>query len=547
MKHFLLHLRESMDRFWDAPSISDYNGDTYTFSGLAGKMAMLHIVFERMGIADTDKVAICAKNSANWAIAFMATVSYGAVAVPLLADFNPESVNRLVAHSEASILFTDPERWVKYDICKMPAVKCVISTKDFSPLYVSDRRTQAVFADSEKDFSEKYPSGVGKDSLKFAASDLDKLTIINYTSGTTSEPKGVMLTARSLTSNIEFGMRRIPVSVGNNVLSMLPMAHMYGLAFEFMYPLCSGCHIYFLGSTPAPRVLLQAFAKVRPYMMITVPLVMEKIFAKSVLPALDKPAVRFLRRLPGFRGMILSKARRSLLSAFGGRIRHIIIGGAAINPDVERWMKKLRLPYTVGYGMTECGPLIGYEDWHAFKMQSCGKIVDRMEIRVDSEDPCNVAGELQVKGDNVMLGYYKNAEATAASFTDDGWMRTGDLGVVDKDGNIFIRGRSKNMILGANGQNIYPEEIESLLNSQPYIVESVVVERDKKIVAIVFPDMDRISQEQLDELGINKMLEQTRVNMNLLLPGYSKIAKIEMLMQGFEKTPKMSIKRFLYK
>lgn len=547
MKHFLLHLRESMDRFWDAPSISDYNGDTYTFSGLAGKMAMLHIVFERMGIADTDKVAICAKNSANWAIAFMATVSYGAVAVPLLADFNPESVNRLVAHSEASILFTDPERWVKYDICKMPAVKCVISTKDFSPLYVSDRRTQAVFADSEKDFSEKYPSGVGKDSLKFAASDLDKLTIINYTSGTTSEPKGVMLTARSLTSNIEFGMRRIPVSAGNNVLSMLPMAHMYGLAFEFMYPLCSGCHIYFLGSTPAPRVLLQAFAKVRPYMMITVPLVIEKIFAKSVLPALDKPVVRFLRRLPGFRGMILSKARRSLLSAFGGRIRHIIIGGAAINPDVERWMKKLRLPYTVGYGMTECGPLIGYEDWHAFKMQSCGKIVDRMEIRVDSEDPCNVAGELQVKGDNVMLGYYKNAEATAASFTVDGWMRTGDLGVVDKDGNIFIRGRSKNMILGANGQNIYPEEIESLLNSQPYIVESVVVERDKKIVAIVFPDMDRISQEQLDELGINKMLEQTRVNMNLLLPGYSKIAKIEMLMQGFEKTPKMSIKRFLYK
>lgn len=546
MKHFLLHLQDSMERFWDAPSVSDYNGKTYTFADLAGRMALLHIVFGHLQLKDSDKVAICAKNSAHWAMAFMATVSYGAIVVPLLADFNPDSVNNLVSHSGSTVLFTDPERWAKYDVNKMSGMRCVISTSDFSLLYAADSQVEDIFARLDAEFRERYPDGVARGDLSFKVSDLDKLTIVNYTSGTTSAPKGVMLTARNLTSNIEFGMRRIPTSAGNNVLSMLPMAHMYGLAFEFMYPLCSGCHIYFLGSTPAPRVLLQAFAKVRPYMIITVPLVIEKIFTNTVLPAMEKPAVRFLRRLPGFRNMIFSKARNNILSAFGGRIRHIIIGGAAINPEIEKWMKRLRLPYTVGYGMTECAPLIGYEDWHHFRLQSCGKIVDGMEIRVDSEDPEKVPGELQVRGDNVMSGYYENEEATKAAFTPDGWMRTGDLGIIDSDGNIFIRGRSKNMILGANGQNIYPEEIESLLNNQPYIVESVVVERDKKIVAIVFPDMDRISQEQLDELGINRMLEQTRVNMNLLLPGYSRIAKIEMLRQGFEKTPKMSIKRFLY-
>lgn len=510
-------------------------------------IARMHLVYQSIGLGDEDKVAICAKNSARWAIAFMSVASYGAVTVPLLADFSPESVNRLVAHSESTVLFTDPERWVKYDVSKMGALRCVISTKDFSLLYAADEGVRNVFESLDRIFSEKYPNGVGKNDVKFNISDLDKLTLINYTSGTTSDPKGVMLTARNLTSNIEFGMWGIPTTVGNSVVSMLPMAHMYGLAFEFMYPLCSGCHIYFLGATPAPRVLLKAFADVRPYMIITVPLVMEKIFRNTVLPAMEKPAVKFLLKVPGLRGVILSKARKKILNAFGGKVNNMIIGGAAISPDIEVWMKRLKLPYTVGYGMTECAPLIGYEDWRKFKMRSCGKIVHRMEIRVDSEDPVNVPGELQVRGENVMMGYYKNEQATQAAFTTDGWMRTGDLGVIDKEGNIFIRGRSKNMILGASGQNIYPEEIEALLNNQPYVVESVVVERDKKIVAIVFPDMDRVSQEQLDELGINKMLEQTRINMNLLLPSYSKISKIEILKEGFEKTPKMSIKRFLYK
>lgn len=547
MKHFLLHLQESSERFWDMPAVSDYGGNTYTFRDMTERMARLHIIFGSLGIGKEDKVAICAKNSSAWAMAFLATVSYGAVAVPLLADFHPDNVNRLVAHSQSKVLFTDPERWAKYDIRRMGAVRCVVSTADFTPLYVADEGAAEAFSDAGRLFAERFPDGVTPGSLAMDASDMDKLTLINYTSGTTSDPKGVMLTARSLTSNVEFGMWGIPTTAGNNVVSMLPMAHMYGLAFEFLYPLCSGCHIYFLGATPTPRVLLKAFSQVKPYMIITVPLVIEKIFKNSVLPLLSRLPVKLMMRVPGLRALVCSQVRNRILAAFGGKVEHMIIGGAAINPDIEKLMKKLRLPYTVGYGMTECGPLVGYEDWRKFKMQSCGKIVHRMEIRVDSEDPRNVPGELQVRGDNVMTGYYRNEEATKAAFTADGWMRTGDLGVVDAEGNIFIRGRSKNMILGASGQNIYPEEIEALLNNQPYVVESVVLERDKKIVALVFPDMDRISQEQLDELGINKMLEQTRIRLNLLLPAYSRVSKIELQREGFEKTPKMSIKRFLYK
>lgn len=547
MKHFLLHFQESSERFWEMPAVSDYGGNTYTFRDITERMARLHMVLSCLGIGREAKVAICAKNSSAWAMAFLATVSYGAVAVPLLADFHPDNVNRLVAHSQSKVLFTDPERWAKYDIRRMGAVRCVLSTADFTPLYVADEEAAEAFRNAGRLFGERFPDGVAPGALEMDASDLDKLTLINYTSGTTSDPKGVMLTARSLTSNVEFGMWGIPTTAGNNVVSMLPMAHMYGLAFEFLYPLCSGCHIYFLGATPAPKVLLKAFSQVKPYMIITVPLVIEKIFKNSVLPLMSKLPVRIMMRIPGLRSLICTQVRNRILAAFGGKVQHMIIGGAAINPDIERLMKKLRLPYTVGYGMTECGPIVGYEDWRKFRMQSCGKIVHRMEIRVDSEDPRNVPGELQVRGDNVMTGYYRNEEATKAAFTADGWMRTGDLGVVDADGNIFIRGRSKNMILGASGQNIYPEEIEALLNNQPYVVESVVLERDKKIVALVFPDMDRISQEQLDELGINKMLEQTRIKLNLLLPAYSRVSKIELQKDGFEKTPKMSIKRFLYK
>lgn len=356
-----------------------------------------------------------------------------------------------------------------------------------------------------------------------------------------------MLTYGNISSNIEFGQWGIPNHPGETIVSMLPLAHMYGLAFEFLYQLAGGCHIFFIGKLPSPKVLLNAFAQVKPYMMVTVPLVVEKIFRNTVIPTLQKKSIKFIMKVPFFQDIVRKRVRSKILDAFGGQIRVMIIGGAAINKEVEDLMKWVRLPYTVGYGMTECAPILGYEDWRKFKKGSCGKIVHRMEVRIDSEDARKVVGEIQVRGENVMKGYYKNEEATKAAFTPDGWMRTGDLGLLDSRGNIFIKGRSKNMILSSNGQNIYPEEIEDKLNSQPYVIESVVVERDKKIVALVFPDLDRVSQESLDDLNLAQVMEENRIKMNLLLPNYSKIAKIEMMKEAFEKTPKRSIKRFLYK
>ena len=453
-------------------------------------------------------------------------------------------MNSLVDHSESTVLFTDSDIWTKLDIEKMPNVKAVVSTADFKLLYAADEKISQANENLQTLFEEKYPNGFSKEDLAYPTDNAKDLAIINYTSGTTSAPKGVMLRYECISANVAFGQKRLPSYPGDTIVSMLPMAHMYGMMFELIYPLCGSASIYYLGKTPTPALLLGAMAEIKPYLVITVPLVMEKIFKSKVAPVINKPVMKVICAIPGLNQVIFKKIRTTLLNAFGGNVREIVMGGAALNPEVESWFKKFKLPYTVGYGMTEAAPLMAYEDWYDFAAKSCGKPIDTIEVRIDSEDPYNKVGEIQARGMNVMSGYFKNEEATNAAFTEDGWMRTGDLGVIDKKGNIFIKGRSKNMILSANGQNIYPEEIEAVVNNQPYVIESVVINRGASLVALVFTDSDKMKAENIDTEIFKKSI---MVEVNKSMPAYSKINTVEIMDKPFEKTPKMSIKRFMYK
>lgn len=545
MIHFISRFVETAQNNWDTPALCDYKGKKFTYADIATQIAKLHLIFEQSGIEAGDKIALCAKNTAHWAMAYLAITSYRAVAVPILNGFTPDNLEKLVEHSDSKILFTDKELWNDMDGKNMPHAIGAMNMEDYSVLYSCDGRLETAAADAEKLFAEKYPDGMKPELMHYEVGEPDDLITISYTSGTTSSPKGIMLSVRNISSNISFGVKRIQFPKGGNIVSMLPLAHLYGLAFEFVYPVASGGCVYFLGKTPTPTVLLQAFADVKPYLLITVPLVIEKIFRNKVMPTLERPAMRIATSIPIVKDLIYGAVRRKVMAAFGGNMQHIIIGGAAISAPIEAVMKKVGIPYTVGYGMTECGPLIGYEDWHDFAMRSCGKPVDGMEVRIDSGNPLTEVGEIQVRGENVMAGYYKNEEATKAAFTADGWMRTGDLGLLDKQNNIYIKGRSKNMILTANGQNIYPEEVEELLNTMPHIKDSIIVERDKHIVAIVAAEVDTanpLSKEQLDAV-----MKSNLDALNGKLPSYCRIADIEIIDGDFERTPKNSIKRFLYK
>ncbi|MBQ5914706.1 MAG: AMP-binding protein [Alistipes sp.] len=542
MRHYLSILQTTMRENWEKPVLSDYRGETFTFADMASQMARLHRIFEAAGVEAGDRVALAAKNSARWAMAFLSIATYRGVAVSILADFNPIDVAGLVNHSESKVLFIDPKIWESMNTIAMPELKAVINVEDYSPIFCVEEISAAMKRASVQ--AESFSAAMKEAVTNYQIGELDDLSIINYTSGTTSSPKGVMLSARNISSNIEFGLRNIPIQKGDQIMSMLPLAHMYGMAFEFLYPLCGGCHIYFLGKTPTPTILMQALADIKPYLLITVPLVLEKIFKGKVMPTLNKPVMRVLTSIPGVKNLIYGKVYKQLMGVFGGNIRSFVIGGAAISRPVEKVMRAVKLPYTVGYGMTECGPLIGYSPWDTFRLGSCGRAVDNVEVRIDSDDPAKIVGEIQVKGDNVMQGYFKNPEATAATFTEDGYLRTGDLGIIDKQGNIFIKGRSKCMILSPNGQNIYPEEIESKLNSMPHVAESLIVDRGHALVAIV-----ALSQEdqKADREELMQVMEQNRVELNKVMPAYSKISKIEIIEEGFEHTPKQSIKRFMYK
>ena len=544
MKHYFTRFEEAVKANWERPALGNFRGEVFTFGELATQIAKFHVFFEAIGLKKGDKVALCAKNSARWGVTFFAANTYEAVLVPILADFHPESVNSLVDHSESLVLLTDTDIWSKLDITKMPTIKAVISSSDFSLLYAADEKIQAANDNLDQLFAAKYPKGFSAADVSYPTDNDKDLAIINYTSGTTSAPKGVMLRYECVSANVAFGQKRLPSYPGDTIVSMLPMAHMYGMMFELIYPLCGGSSIYYLGKTPTPALLLGAMAEVKPYLVITVPLVMEKIFKSKVAPVINKPVMKVVTAIPGLNQVIFKKIRSTLLTAFGGNVREIVMGGAALNPDVEKWFRKFKLPFTVGYGMTEAAPLLAYEDWYDFAPKSCGKCVDSVEVRIDSDDPYNKVGEIQAKGYSLMSGYYKNEEATKAAFTEDGWMRTGDLGLLDAKGNIFIKGRSKNMILSANGQNIYPEEIEAVVNNQPYVVESVVIDRGARLVALVYMDAEKAKSEGVD-LDAYKATIMAEVNKSM--PAYSKVNLVEYMDQPFEKTPKMSIKRFMYK
>ncbi len=546
-KHFLDYLESSINKNWDCPAMSDFDGDTnYTYGEMAKEIARLHILFAESGIEQGDKIAICSRNCTRWAVAFLSAVSYGAVVVSILPDFKADSVHALVNHSDAKMLFVSQNIWKNLTVAEMPQLIGVISTGNFEILHSASEKLTDAYANLDEKFTAKFPEGFGKNDARYERFDMESPVLINYTSGTTSAPKGVVLPWRSLSGNVQYGQEKIPNKAGWSMVSMLPLAHMFGLAFEFVYQLAGGCHVYFLSKTPSPAVLMKAFAEVHPYMILTVPLVIEKIFKSKIFPALEKPMVKLMWNTPILNIIVRKKIHDQLMNSFGGQVQHLIVGGAALNGEVERCLRKIKFPYTIGYGMTECGPILGYEDWRLFKKGSCGKAVYRNEVKIDSENPQKVVGEILVRGQHVMLGYYKNEEATKAIFTDDGWMRTGDLGVIDAQGNIFIKGRSKNMILGPSGQNIYPEEIEDKVNNMPYVVESLVVNRDNKLVALVFADTDAIKKSQPDKT-VEEIMEQNRLAVNKLVPGYCSISAFELVKEEFEKTPKRSIKRFLYK
>ena len=532
----------------EIPALSDFKGVTYTYGEVAARIARIHLLYEAASIKPGDKVALCAKNSAAWAVTFLATVTYGAVPVPLLHDFHPDQIEHLTTHSEARLLFTEQSIANDLDHDRMPDLKGILLLDSCKAELARDTRLAKAAANLDRLFAEMYPGGFDPSKLKLTHRPIDDLALINYTSGSSGNPKGVMLSYRNLWSNVDFGLRNIPFfHPGNDMLSMLPLAHMYGLVFELLFPFCRGCHITFLGRVPSPKILLQAFAETRPQLVITVPLVIEKIVKGKVFPTLRKPLMRLLLAIPPVRKKIYAKVRAQLLQAFGGNLKQLILGGAPVAAGVEKLLRDIRFPFTVGYGMTECAPLVTYEWWETQRPHSCGRLCDGMEARIESPDPAHKAGVLFVKGDNVMKGYYKNPKATAEALTPDRWLNTGDLCTRDADGYLYIHGRDKNMILGPSGQNIYPEEIEAKLNNLPLVGESIVLDRGGKIIALVHPNYEQGHLEGLTDQQTEKRVMEQLPALNRQLPGYSRVAAFEIHTDEFAKTPKHSIRRFLYK
>ena len=532
---------------WDRPAISNYQGVTLKFGDVARRMEKLHIMFEECGLKRGDKVAICSRNQANWAVSFLATLTYGAVPVPLLHEFKSSNIHHLVNHSEAKILFVDDVIWEGLSETEMPDLHAIIQVNTFKLLYAQDERIVEAREHLNELFGKKYPMSFTPDALDYYEDSADELAIINYTSGTSGFSKGVMIPYRAIFSNMQFARKVLPqLNHTSRVVSMLPCAHMYGLMFEVLYELSVGCHVHFLSRVPSPKIIMQALAEVRPSVVIAVPLIIEKIYKTKVRPVLEKAGIKFAMKVPGFDQVILNKVRTELINAFGGEFYEVIVGGAAFNKEVEAFFKRMGFPITVGYGMTECAPIITYDDWKEEKLYSCVKAAPNLEVKIDSSDPARVPGEILVKGANVFLGYFKNEEATREVFTEDGWFRTGDMGIMDADGSLYINGRSKCMILGPSGQNIYPEEVETVINTRPYVVESLVVEDNGGLIALIYPDFAQGAKDGMDQEAFIKYMENTLPELNKELPNYAKIKKIEIMSEDFERTPKKSIKRYLY-
>ena len=534
-------------KHWDRPAISNYQGVTLHYRDVARRIEKLHIMFEECGLKKGDKVALCSRNQANWAVAFLASMTYGAVPVPLLHEFKSSNIHHLVNHSEAKILFVDDVIWEGLTETEMPDVHAIIQVNTFKLLYAAEDCIRSAREHLNELFGRKYPNAFTPESINYYEDSAEELAIINYTSGTSGFSKGVMIPYRAIFSNMEFAKKVLPgMDHTRNIVSMLPSAHMYGLMFELLYELSVGAHVHFLSRVPSPKIIMQAMSEVKPYLVIAVPLVIEKIYKSKVKPILEKEGVRVLMKLPVLSQMVMNKIREELVNAFGGEFYQVIIGGAAFNKEVEAFFKKIGFPVTVGYGMTECAPIITYDDWNIEKLYSCGKAAPNLEIRIDSSDPANVPGEILVRGANVFLGYFKNDDATDSVFTDDGWFKTGDMGVIDEDGCLFIKGRTKCMILGPSGQNIYPEEVETVINSQPYVVDSLVVEDNGGLTALIYPDFAQGAKDGMNQDVFIKFMEDTLPELNKELPNYAKLKKIEIMSEDFERTPKKSIKRYLY-
>ena len=557
MEHFLTYIDESIKKHWSHPALTNYGANTYTYGDVASFIEKYHILFEQCGIAKGEKIALCARSSAEWCIAYFAIVTYDAVAVPLLADFLPQNVADLTRLSDSRLLLVDSHimQGLKHDgivpqFVSLDAFCGIVNIKGLTVEDDSCGKLGELTAAVEKSFSAKYPNGVTAGNIDYSKSDLDAVAVISYTSGTSSSPKGVILPARAISANLEYARMKMSAEPGYTILSILPLAHIFGQAFDFIFPFSKGCHIYIYTEKPVPARLLKALGEVKPFMFLTVPLLVEKIFRLKVMPELQKPMVRTLLALPLLRNIVINKVRTSLINVFGGNVDKggLLIGGAAINQEVENAMHKVRFPYVIGYGMTECAPLVSYTRWQDFTPHTCGAVAHPyVDVRIDSEDEAKIPGEILLKGEAVTTGYYKNPEATAASYTKDGWFRTGDMGTKDAKENIVIRGRCKNMILTANGQNVYPEEIEELVNQLPLVAESLIVGRKHGLVALIVPNEDAVKESGVSAAELNKEIEKSVKGLNVKLPAYSKITACEVMAEPFAKTPKLSIKRFLYK
>lgn len=539
-------LEKSFRENWDRPALSNYKGQDLAYRDVARRIAKLHIAFEQCGLEKGDKVAICSRNQANWGVSFLATLTYGAVPVPILHEFKPGNIHYLVNHSEAKVLFVDDVIWENLSEAEMPGLYVVVQINNFNFLYSKTEEMSQVRQHLNESFGHKYPNNFGPEDLDYYEDKADELAVINYTSGTSGFSKGVMVPYRALWSNIEFAHVQAMPQLDNNteVVSMLPSAHMYGMMFEFLFEMTIGAHVHFLTRVPSPKIIMQAFADIKPHIIIAVPLIIEKVYKSKLKPILDRN--KMIMNLPIIDKVIQKKILQELVNAFGGRFYEVIIGGAAFNPEVERFFRKIGFPFTVGYGMTECVPIIGYADWKDAKLYSCGKQVLNMEIRIDSPDPQNIPGEVLVKGANVFLGYYKNEEATKSVLGEDGWFHTGDMGVMDSDGYLFLKGRSKCMILGPSGQNIYPEEIEGVVNNVTYVVDSLVIEDHGALVSLIYPDYHQAELDGLSKSQLEAKLLETLPEINKQIPNYAKISKMEFMPEDFERTPKRSIKRYLY-
>lgn len=545
--HLNIFIQEAIRQNWESPALTNFNGSSFLYKDVARKIAKLHILFEETGIRQSDRIALCGKNSAQWAIMFLAAVTYGAVIVPILHEFKADNIHHLLNHSDARLLFVDNSIWENLDPSLMENILGVFHIKDFSLLFSRDEKISYARGHLNEMFGHRYPDRFTPDDVVYHSDATDELAMISYTSGSTGFSKGVMLTYGNLWSNLKYCRDYLRHIAGEGVVMMLPLAHLYGLTIDLIHPFCSGCHIYFLTRTPSPRIIMEAFAQVKPRIVVSVPLILEKIIKTKVFPLLDKPLMKLLMHVPFVDDHLLARIKNSLTASFGGNLQEIIIGGAALNKEVEAFLKKIGFPFTIGYGMTECAPLISYCPWHEARLASCGRCVDRMELRIDSPDPLRVPGVLYVKGANMMKGYYKNDEATGSIMTPDGWMSTGDICTIDEDGFIYIHGRDKNMILGPSGQNIFPEEIEEKLNNMPYVSESIVVDGGGgKLVALIYPDIESTMQQKLQGREIEQIMHDNIQQLNKMLPAYSQICQMKIYDEEFEKTAKRSIKRYLY-